>query len=54
MEYMQGYVSGVLQSLVTLVLIHAVIFIKGAWTARKTMQEFKDFMEREADEQKKD
>lgn len=50
MEYMQGYIAGVLQSLVTLVLIHAVIFIKGAWTARKSMQEFKEFMEKEMEE----
>lgn len=50
MEYTQGYIAGVLQSLVTLVLIHAVIFVKGAWNAKKTMEEFKEFMEKEEKE----
>ena len=39
MEYMQGYVSGVLQSLVTLVLIYGVLGLRGAYKARASMKE---------------
>ena len=50
MEYIQGYIAGVLQSLVTLVLIYGVLGLRGAYKARESMKELEKFMKDKEEE----
>lgn len=51
MEYMQGYIAGVLQSLVTLVLIYGVLGLRGAYKARATIKQFEELMKDNEDKE---